>query len=771
MESKILKNNFKVIYKGPMYKSIKPKDPNIIYNELTNSLKEVIKDDKSNSLIDYPKFYDYFYSIKDCSTIIDLIDKLLSFIKLEIQEIFNLNDINLKHNPIIVEDIISRFKKAKKLINTVKLILNNEKTKYEKEVILKINDYLTPKIIISDVLKASHFETHFKDYLFSNNLNSSEEEEQQKENKIFLLLQFLKENGFKNTFIEYMENLKVKILSNYDQLNLNTNDLNNFLKESDNKIKNSCFKFKRMFGEHEASKLKEQLIDKMFIQNTDKMFSHDTNNNNNILENEENLKILYNIVNKSAETLKIFAVKFFNFFYLQFSEKIKQADSNFNNNTIKEGVNKVKLLHESVLKLNYNIYNLCFNKDRRLQILLKETISRMCSNKIIKNISVYLAIYLHEIMLTNFDSNIIKQKIEELFDILNKTENVDLFISVTHKYMIRRLINNFSFIDLKNENEMLKLLTLLFGLRYCFQLYRILNDVKKSKELIVNEDNNKFQLFLFSYNSIKKENDLAVVIKVLYPELENNCNEIASFHKHLYPHRSVTFSQSLSVCQIIFNKSITVYLNYVQTSIVMLFRLKSQIKKQLKLQEIMEMLQVNNIIHFRSNFLPLLSTGLLSINNKTFVSNKDDFVNEDSLSVNFNFNKNNLNLSNLVNTVSNASSNNNSTNSVNNNNSNNEDNIQSNIEESYSNSKIYNVNKHYIIDSKIVKILKQWKELEYNLLVKIILNEINTYTIGTTSNNAEITLIQSRLAAVIERGFIAKQINNESGQIIYNYIE
>jgi cullin 3 len=559
-------------------------------------------------------------------------------------------------------------------------------------------------------------------------------------------INFIISIGAKDVYYQIIENKQNKIIDNFTKLSavsLNTEEeYFEYINKFNLAIQEESFKFKMLFGEQNAFKLKEALTKIIFIEKIPYILSNKAFIDSLILKkNFSILNLIYKLMNTKIDNLVLLQDKLFETFVNKFYDDLKHPTN------IKEGLAYIDYVL-SRLDLLDEIYNIAFNKDRRIQIKYKETIERIINNKHVKNISLLCSIYINEIIITN-DLEHIKIRLNKLTHVLMSLGERENFFAGCQKYLIKR-ISTWKY-NAESELYLINYLRNIFGNRYCFQLYRILNDIKESRNFFKGYLKNKpeNEINLLSFNSLHG-NDMVQVLD-LPDELDKSKNDFISVYTGNYPHRIITVSQQQSSCLLDFKvgtKSYELLTNFIQVSILLVFNKH----KSLAFTELTKYLNVKNMPLFRPNLNHLISSHIILVKDK---EKGAEFQNDDILILNNGFisNKDKIDLTyvkiehNL--NIKDSEHGKNELDSIN------------TFAESLS--VIYKTNENYILDCRIMMLLKAYKTIEQQSLIKAVLNETKTYF------QANVALIHKRLESLMEKGFIHRQIEDE--KVMFRYFD
>jgi hypothetical protein len=782
----------KIIYKKPSVLLEDIPDRKILLINIENIIDTIIKKhidgsyassqlNEGNISINFPQIYNklcilsnknqkeflaVYSEIKNL--VINKIENLLTDIKFtEVKQEFEQELKKLMDNYTLCET----------LAEFIKNITINNNTRFQSSLVMNIAAINTKNIF------SRFLEKHTQNFSQSLKVYINSSIDIYSDNFIFTVLNFLQAIGAKTLYNEILENEREKIITFHKTefsslLDKQENNLAEFLTEYNTIVKNKIFNFKLLFGEHNSGSLQEKLMEVVFLNNLFQIL-----NNKNIMDSvwsKKNLHVLnliYNLMNKKIDSLNSFQNKFFEFFTGKFFSEAK-IPKNF-----KEGLSYIEFLLEKITTLN-EIYVKCFNRDRRIHLRYKETISRLTLNKNVKNIAMLCGVFINEVMSRNVGSySTIQEILNNFSTILQSIEDRDNFFLYIHKLMIKR-ISNMKFV-IENEIFLIKILSENFGNRHCFPLFRILQDLENSeahfntvKGYIKNSENALFDLIkrgnfnLFSFNAIN-QNDLTEIIQ--NSSTQNSLMMINSLitdkYVEQYPHRKVTISQNLSTCILfMIDSKVEIFVNFIQAYILLKL---NAVNKFMKLEELISKNNLNvkgsALTHFRSNMISLINCGLVLVNNKnkeniTNVSNFE-LINSDVLSINLSYSpgKNFINLTNIG-EISYATTPKKDELSLTRDHTSQSDihALEASIESRSSN---FLANKSFIIDCIIAKVLKKFKEIEHNQLMKILLDELKLNF--SSSNIPDISFFKARIDILIERSLLTRNIENN--KIIYKY--
>ena len=271
--------------------------------------------------------------------------------------------------------------------------------------------------------------------------------------------------------------------------------------------------------------------------------------------------------------------------------------------------------------------------------------------------------------------------------------------------------------------------------------------MKENNNIYKLKDNITFNLFSFDILSKEEINQILIMNNQI---IENPFNENINLYKSQYPKRNIYISQTLSTCEMNFLGKYVLLVNYIQACILILFNKK----KSINYKELIEWLPHDSKFSttLRAHILFLINLKILLKDNKE----RNDLINEDIIKVNldFSYKNNKINCyekANLeISKMENVSQLDNSKNEI----------IQNN-------ESVYKSNKHFIIDSKIMKSIKlseDKKILENELIRKILIDD---YIKDLFKNEIDVKYIKDRIFNLLNREYISEI--KEKGKTYYKF--
>jgi hypothetical protein len=722
------KSNIKVIYKKPqIYQTNESLE--VLKATITEKIKTYIENYTNDKTIDYMSIYKLIYilSEKNPKELIPIYDSVLEALKEKVNSLlaFDISDGN------DISKFIKNYHYAQGLIDSVNFILINNTTRFNKDFILKQGTTLSSKAIMLESIRNTDILNNIKGIILSSN----------DETYILDLIHFITDIGAKEVYNSLIEIKQNQLADEYQKQSCvvlgSVDEYVDYLNGYNNKIQEEFFKFRVYFGEHNAYKLKERLVGILFLDKINEILTNKSVMDALILnKNFSILNLIYKLMNSKNENLVFFQDRLFECFVNRFYEDVKLPSN------IKEGYLYIDFLLSRIDVLT-ETYNIAFNKDRRIQIRYKEAITRIINNKKVKNISLLCGLYINEIAVTNYQNvDEFKNHINKLQVVLQSLDEKETFFSVCQRYLIKRL-STFRF-NYDNELFLVAILKEIFGVRYCFAIFRILNDIRESKAFFKDSLAGDNQVHLFSFNGLSS-NDVASVLTNVY--LDNVLNEAKGLYEQQYPHRKVTLSEQLSTVVLDYKANGATYsllVNYIQSAILLYFNKT----KTSSLGDLVKALNVKNIPIFRSNLLHLVQSGLLSVKDKP-----SDIRDSDIITINRDY-ESNKTLVNLTNIHTDSSTHKKEK----------EHNELENISTSTESlATIYKTNQLHILDCKLIKLIKSNKSIDLQTLVKAMLLESKAYF------EANPGLIHKRLDNLIEKGLVFRRI--EDDKVIFEYFE
>lgn len=709
-------------------KNFQESNPTVI----TNILNQIINQ-KSTNQIDYILLYNNFFLLNDFQKFKEIVDNISKMFKgkLEIitDLIHKLSSPEEKLNALFsgIEEINKKTDIIRTIILTNKLRFDNEMTKY-------FNIYINLKEILKD------FEDKNSE-LYDKIINYCVSFSNEKEKLLHYLRLVQKSCSSKinqqiiSTFFESKINYYKNEVNNK---NINSTELlQEYFTKFSKKIDEESYFFSLLFGEQEASILKEKLIEIVFL---DKL-SNNIFNNEELLEkmlNEKDFVSLKNIEKLSrrkAHSMKTFQNLFFDFYYKYFTKKISLPK---NGTGIKEGLQYINKLIEYISQL-MRIFQDVFKFSRQVQLKYNETLIKMTNSSKIPHFEVLFSIFINENLYKN--EKIIYSP--SLNIILRNLNGKEIFFSNFLRLTLRR-ISSFKFI-IEKEEKFINYLRENCEIKYLNKLTKIIKDIKENISL----SNDLTKVFLLSFDSLSK-NELSQIIQMKNDDIfgKNIQN-----YKANYPHRVINISQIFTTAQITFNKKCELIVNYVQAKVLTLFNNN----RKISYEEILKLIspEVKFITLFRGCIIALIQCKIIKKDEK---GSEKDLLKTDILEPNFDlvcpnnkilncFERTLLILNKEIYSVSNAKG---STDSeglpINNN---------------------YKQNARFIIECKIVKTVKQSNNntiLEIDLMRSLLIDE---QIKDLFTNNVDVPMIKRIIEGLIQRGFISR--SSLEGKISYKF--
>ena len=679
----------------------------------------------------YISLYNYLFQININNEFEEIMKSINQFIK---KKISNIQSKQSSKN--LREDILyfyNSIKSIENLCQKMKNLLITPKTRFNSQILSLFNKYINQKEFIS-LLSQSNIITYNSEFL--NSIKDNNED-------LLTYIKIIKSIGEKEKLKEiisfFISNEEKKLDEMATKYKLNVEELVLYFNHLSEQINESVNLFKILFGEQEANQLNEKLIQKYFMDKLSKaIFTNEQFFD--IILTEKNYIIIKKIEQFSRRknsSINNFFQVFFNAYYNYFTKRIIKP-KNYN---IKEGIMYINQLYDFINQL-VNIFKDVFHCSKQAQFKYKETFIKMINYKLVNNFEFILAIFTSEILYSQDSVKIFQEPFEIILTNLN---GKNIYINYTIKFMIKR-ISNFKFnIDIEEKLE--ERLRTILETKYIIKCSRLIKDLKENSNIYQLKDNITFNLF--SYDTLSKE-EINQVLIMNSQIIGNPFDENITLYKEQYPKRNINISQTLSTCEMNFLGKYVLFVNYIQACILMLFNKK----KFISYKELIEWLPHNSKFStiLRAYILFLINLKILVKENKE----RKDLINEDIIKVNldFSYENNKINCyerANLeINKLENQSTNDNSKNQI----------IQNN-------EYIYKSNKHFIIDSKIMKNIKSCKDkkiLENELIKSVLIDE---YIKDLFKNDIDVKYIKDRIFNLLNREYISEI--KENGKTYYKY--
>ena len=694
------------------------------------SILESILNNSYNSN-QYVSLYNYLFQINNNDEYEEIMKSINQFIKQKVINIkSNQNSKNLREDILFFSDSI---KTIENLCQKMKNLLITPKTRFNSHILSLFNKYINQKEFIS-LLTQSNIITFNSDFL--NSIKDNKED-------ILTYIKIIKSTGQKEklkeiiSFFISIEEKKLDEMGNkYNILNIEESILyfNNLYEQ----INQSANLFKILFGEQEANQLIEQFIQKYFMNKLSTIFINEQFFDT-ILQEKKYIVIkkIEQFSRRKNNTIHNFFQVFFNAYYNYFIKRIlKPKDNN-----IKEGIIYINQLYDFINQL-INIFHDVFHCSKQAQYIYKETFIKMINYKQVKNFEFILAIFTSEILYSSDFDKLFQEPFEIILRNLNGKNN---YINYTIKFMLKR-ISNFKF-KINIEEKLEERLRTILETKYIIKCSRLINDLKNNINIYKLKDNITFNLFSFDILSKEEINQILIMNNQI---IENPFNENINLYKSQYPKRNIYISQTLSTCEMNFLGKYVLLVNYIQACILILFNKK----KSINYKELIEWLPHDSKFSttLRAHILFLINLKILLKDNKE----RNDLINEDIIKVNldFSYKNNKINCyekANLeISKMENVSELDNSKNEI----------IQNN-------ESVYKSNKHFIIDSKIMKSIKlseDKKILENELIRKILIDD---YIKDLFKNEIDVKYIKDRIFNLLNREYISEI--KEKGKTYYKF--
>ena len=705
------------------------KDENLISRSIS-LLKEILNNSSNPNA--YITLYNILFQIKENNEYEEIMKSMNEYIK----EKINMNKMNIDSKNL--KESISHLYNLIKLIETIcqklKNLLTTPKTRFNPKIFELFNKYINQKDFIS-LLNISDINYFENDFL---NLNENNREE------LLKFIKLIKSIGHKEklkeivSYLINIEDKKLQEISNKYNI-FEVNDLMLYFNNLNEQIQESVNLFKILFGEQEANQLNEDFIQKYFLNKL----------SNNLFTNEQFFEVIlsqkdYTILKKVEQisrrknnSMNVFFQVFFNSYYNYFTKKIT-TPHDYN---IKEGINYINQLYFFIEKL-INIFKEVFHYSKQANFKYRETFIKMINYRLIKNFEFIFAIFTSEILYSQDSTKLFEEPFEIILSNLN---GKSIFLNYTVKFMLKR-ISNFKF-DINLEEKLEERLRKIVEIKYMIKCTRLIKDIKENSSIYNLKENIFFYLFSFDTLSKDEINQILIMDNQI---IKNPFNENLNLYYEQYPKRQVYISQSLSICQIEFLGKYDLYVNYIQACILINFNKKKCLSyKELK-----------DLLPHESKFSIILRAYILSLINLNILIKENpenkDLINEDIIKVNFSFSYENKRINCFEKTNSEISK---------------IGNISikgdSKKEVILNNESIYKANKHFIIDSKIIKYVKSCKEkriLENELIRNILLDD---YIKDLFKDEIEVIYVKDRILNLLNRELISSE--KENGKVYYKH--
>jgi hypothetical protein len=666
------------------------------------------------------------------------------------------------------------------LITSINTQLNNATTPQDKLHLIfnfittlntstsTIKTLLTTNSFRYNISNIKHFNTHLNSLSLINHFQSTH---QHLYEETFTYLTSLPSNDLVLSYLPYITNTSfpfLKKLSSYISNNLiskytsslaSSNQIDNVVDYLNNYftlIDNDISLLFKLFGKQEANAIKDKLIE-MVLTNI-------INDNNNIFANKNiieqllindkeysKLKLINKIISRNKMIImKTFYIRCFDMYYKYY---LSTLNTNINMSLIKNRINYIKHLLFHVEQVIY-LYKEVFNTPRFVHLNYYETILKIINVKHNCPFESMLCAFIHYAIIEKDDTRLYGNAIKIVLLHLNEKE---FFIQNMMRYLLKR-ISLFKF-DIEYETKFELFIRNEIGMRYMVKYSRIINDIKESLLQLNVKDIINF--YLLSYDSLN-QNDLMQVINVDNQDI--NFNECIMKYNQLYPKRKIMLSQILTTAEIEFkfgntcNDVVVIIVNYIQALILMIFNNKIK----LTYKDIIT--HLGNSKHYsliRKSIFALMECNIIikaDNNNNT----NTELLNEDVLTINMGVTPSQI-YSNCHEKFNKLLSKElyNGNNTVNDTESSHIDNdtlIERNI---------YTINKKFIIQSKLIRIIKQShpQSISETDLIRILVRDNIIQQIF--KENVDIAYIKSLIDILLQKEYII--LLNKNNSIYYKY--
>ena len=691
-------------------------------------ISSIIKN--SHCQIDYFSLYNNLYLLNDVTVFKTLIEKTTVLFKEQLNAMTNEITAQKSYDNKLIS-LFSSISEISKKTETIRKIILTNRIRFNKEITQLFNNSINVKSMLKDFENQnSDLYDKIKNYCISL-INNKE--------KLRKCVELVRKSCSSKIYLDILTQLsELKIEEYKKEISLcditSTDNLSEYFTHYNKKLEEEINFFGLLFGDQEANTLKEKLIEIIFL---DKL-SNNIFNNEELLEkmlNENDYMSLKNIEKLSrrkTNSMKTFQNLFFDFYYKYFNRKIHVPKTS----SLKEGLLYVKELIDYTSQL-ISIFKNVFNYSRQVQLKYNETLLKMTNSSNVKHFELLLSIFINENLYSN--ESIIYDP--SLLVIMHNVNGKDIFFSNIIKLTIKRLAS-MKFI-LAKEEKFEMYLRANFETIYIHKLTRIIKDIKENNNL---SEDGSITFNLLSFGSLIK-NELIQILN-----LDSKCpfNPMVQKYNLTYPHRKILISQIYSSAQITFNKKVDIVVNFIQAKILEFFNKN----KSLTYDNIISLLGVSNqyISIVRGCIQGLLQCQILIKDN-----DKGDLLKTDLLKPNLNLETNKKVIYVIEKTFT-----------ILNKEIYYENSKKAQSEEGHINEEsTYIQNKRFILECKIVKSTKQnvnGKLLESELIRNVIMDESIKELFR---NNIDIVYIKKIIEALVERGFI--KIEKENDKIYYKF--
>ena len=631
-----------------------------------------------------------------------------------------------------------------------------------------IKTLLTTNSFRYNISNIKHFNTHLNSLSLINHFQSTHQHVYE---ETFTYLTSFPSNDLVLSYLPYITNTSfpfLKKLSSYISNNLiskytsslsSSNQIDNVVDYLNNYftlIDNDITLLFKLFGKQEANAIKDKLSE-MVLTNI-------INDNNNIFANKNiieqllindkeysQLKLINKIISRNKMIImKTFYIRCFDMYYKYY---LSTLNTNVNMSLIKNRIYYIKHLLFHVEQI-VHLYKEVFNTPRFVHLNYYETILKIINVKHNCPVESMLCVFIHYAIIEKDDTRLYGNAIKIVLLHLNEKE---FFIQNMMRYLLKR-ISLFKF-DIEYETKFELFIRNEIGMRYMVKYSRIINDIKESLSQLNVKDIINF--YLLSYDSLN-QNDLIQVINVDNQDI--NFNECIMKYNQLYPKRKITLSQIFTTAEIEFkygntsNDVVVIIVNYIQALILMMFNNKIKLTYKDIITHLGDSKHYSLI---RKSIFALMECNIIikADNNNT----KTELLNEDVLTVNTNVSPNQIysNCHEKFNTLL-------SKELYNSNNTVKDTESSSHIDnDTLIERNIYTVNKKFIIQSKLIRIIKQShpQSISETELIRILVKDNIIQQIF--KENVDIAYIKYLIDILLQKEYII--LLHENNSIYYKY--
>ena len=628
--------------------------------EKTQKIKEIFKNyllcekrEELKSILtskNYIEIYNYFFLVKHNKEYIEI----HSFINEQLIELINKKIKSEEGNKNEIEkiiNIINYIDIIEKKIKNIKNLFTTSVSRFNSELIKSMNDKLNVFFILNqtnnDFTKfIEQSEQVFLSRLFEEN---DEKEKQKIINSISQFIKIIKIVSNQKKIDSFYEkifeiiNKKGKYYNIYkDSFNklFQMNDINNihsdlitdYFDSITREIEKDYVFFQKIFGEKEAIKFKEKIIQiYIFDKFIKEIFKNEKLLKITILEKKYDiLKLIESKTKHSLKLTRDFVNSVFDLLLKEYQNQIILPKDKMN---IKEGIKFIEQMLLKIKELN-NIFKEVFNQNIKVNLKFHETLLKLISSKNLETLEYFLSIYVNEnIYKDNIRNNLLLDK--SFIQLLSNRNNKEMFFNYYRQYIIRRISNNNFNLDIELSFE--KFLKNNIENRYMNQVNRLFKDIDENK--FINEHNSQNYFYLFSYEALDDQYDLIQIID-LSKDNQISLNPFRpqmDIYNAVYPKRKIKLSQILSSIEVSFLNKYNLLLNYIQWYILEIISNEKTNNYSITYEKLASIIpyKPENRIYLKLYINSLIEMKILTKESKNPSNN--DINLDDILKINFNF--------------------------------------------------------------------------------------------------------------------------------------